>query len=166
MDIPADAPRLSALAHDVAAGHIAHDFSGMEYLTGALLALGVGGLAAVIGFSRERSFYPTVTIVIASYYVLFAAMDGGPSLQAESAAAGGFLLIALAGFRLNLWWVVAALIAHGTFDFLHSRVIDNPGVPPWWPGFCLSADVVLAGFLAIRLLRNPHVARAGGGERR
>jgi hypothetical protein len=32
----------------------------------------VVGLAVMVGFDRERVFYPTVLIVIASYYVLFA----------------------------------------------------------------------------------------------
>jgi hypothetical protein len=46
----------------------------MEYLIGVILSLAVSGSAAVIGFDRERAFYPTVLIVIASYYVLFAVM--------------------------------------------------------------------------------------------
>ena len=46
----------------------------MQYLVGLILSLAVAGLATVIGFDRERAFYPTVLIVIASYYVLFAAM--------------------------------------------------------------------------------------------
>ena len=40
----------------------------MEYLIGLILSLAVAGSAAVIGFDRERAFYPTVLIVIASYY--------------------------------------------------------------------------------------------------
>ncbi len=48
----------------------------MSFLIGTLLALGVGALSTWIGFDRDRAFYPTVMIVIASYYVLFAAMGG------------------------------------------------------------------------------------------
>ena len=44
----------------------------MEYLIGVILTLAVAGFAAVVGFDRERAFYSTVLIVIASYYVLFA----------------------------------------------------------------------------------------------
>jgi hypothetical protein len=43
----------------------------MEYLIGVILTLAVAAFAAVIGFDRERAFYPTVLIVIASYYALF-----------------------------------------------------------------------------------------------
>jgi hypothetical protein len=41
----------------------------MEYLIGLILSLAVAGSAVAIGFDRERAFYPTVLIVIASYYV-------------------------------------------------------------------------------------------------
>jgi hypothetical protein len=39
----------------------------MEYVVGCLLSLATVVLAAVIGFARERSFYSTVLIVIATY---------------------------------------------------------------------------------------------------
>jgi hypothetical protein len=42
-------------------------------LIGLTLSLAAAGFAAVIGFGRDRTFYPTVLIVIATYYVLFAA---------------------------------------------------------------------------------------------
>ena len=128
----------------------------MEYLIGLILSLAVAGLATVAGFDRERAFYPTVLIVIASYYVLFAAMGAsGHTLIIEIAAASGFLLVAVLGFRRSLWFVVAALIGHGVFDFVHRFCIDNPGVPHWWPGFCLAFDVLLGAFLTVRLIRHP-----------
>ena len=46
----------------------------MEYLIGVILTLAVAAFALVVGFDRERAFYPTVLIVIASYYALFAVM--------------------------------------------------------------------------------------------
>ncbi len=42
----------------------------------------------------------------------------------------------------------AGLAAHGMFDFVHAHVIDNPGVPEWWPAFCGAYDVVAAAALA------------------
>jgi hypothetical protein len=132
----------------------------MEYVIGLILAAAVAGSATVIGFDRERAFYPTVLIVIASYYVLFAAMGASrPTLIIEGAAASGFLLVAVLGFRKNFWLVVAALIGHGVFDFVHHLVIDNPGVPHWWPGFCLAFDEFLSVFLAVHLIRHPERVR-------
>jgi flagellar motor component MotA len=40
----------------------------MSYLIGIILALAVCISALLIGLSRERAFYPTLLIVIASYY--------------------------------------------------------------------------------------------------
>ena len=126
----------------------------MEYLIGLALSLAVAGGAAAIGFDRERAFYPIVLIVIASYYVLFAVMDAsGRALVVEIVVASGFLLFALVGFKRSLWLVAAAIVGHGVFDFVHHLVIDNAGVPRWWPGFCLAFDVAFGGALAARLMR-------------
>lgn len=46
----------------------------MEYAIGIALALIVSCFARVTGLDRDRAFYPTVAIVIALYYVLFAVM--------------------------------------------------------------------------------------------
>ena len=62
------------------------------------------------------------------------------------------------GFKFNLWIVVAALAGHGIFDFFHPHVLNNPGVPVWWPGFCLTYDVTAAGYLAWLLRRQPATA--------
>jgi hypothetical protein len=125
----------------------------MEYLIGLFLSLGVAGLAVIIGLDRERAFYPTVLIVIASYYVFFAVMAGsGRALVIEVAVASGFLLLAIIGYKRSLWLVAIALVGHGTFDVVHHLLIENPGVPHWWPGFCLVFDVILGGLLAVCLL--------------
>ena len=125
----------------------------MEYLIGLLLALAVAGLAAFIGWDRDRSFYSTVLIVIASYYVLFAVMGASRRiLWIEIAIAFGFLLSAILGFKRNPWLIAAAMVGHGIFDFLHHLFIANPGVPSWWPGFCLAFDALFGAFLALRLM--------------
>jgi len=126
----------------------------MEYLIGLVLAAAVCAFAILAGFDRDRVFYPTVLIVIATYYILFAVMGSStPSLTIETLAAGAFLIVSVTGFKKNLWLVVAGLAGHGVFDFFHHLVIQNPGVPVWWPGFCLSFDVLTGGFLAVLLTR-------------
>jgi hypothetical protein len=127
----------------------------MEYLIGLFLSLAVAGLAISVGIDRERAFYPTVAIVIASYYVLFAVMAASSrTLLIEIAVASGFLLLATLGYKKNLWLVAVAIAGHGVFDIVHHLLIENPGVPHWWPGFCLVFDVILGGLLAVRLLRH------------
>jgi hypothetical protein len=125
----------------------------MEYLIGVGLALLVCAFAMLVGFDRDRVFYPTMVLVVATYYILFAVMGSSmTALGLESAAATGFVVLAVVGFRKSLWLIVAALVGHGVFDFFHHRVIQNPGVPVWWPGFCMSYDVLAGGFLAMLLL--------------
>jgi hypothetical protein len=110
----------------------------MEYLIGVILTLAVATFAAVIGFDRERAFYSTVLIVIASYYALFAVMGASTrTLIIESLFAGVFVLFAVLGFKGNYWLVVAALVGHGVFDFTRHFFNDNPGVPQWWPRLLL-----------------------------
>ena len=121
----------------------------MALLVGALLAFSVGLLATGVGLNRDRAFYPVVTIVIASYYALFAVMGASThALVLESLVCAVFLAVAVTGFRWSLWVVVVALAAHGIFDLTHAAVISNPGVPNWWPEFCLAFDVTAAAYLA------------------
>ena len=121
----------------------------MALLVGGLLAFTVGLMATAVGLDRDRAFYPTVTIVIASFYALFAVM-GAPThpLVLESLVGSIFLAAALSGFRSSLWVVALALAVHGIFDLAHDRVIFNPGVPLWWPAFCLAYDLTAAAYLA------------------
>lgn len=121
----------------------------MALLVGALLAFTVGLLATAARLDRDRAFYPTVTIVIASYYALFAAMGASThALVLESLVGFVFLAVAVSGFRSSLWVVVVALAVHGILDLAHDRVISNPGVPIWWPAFCLAYDLMAAAYLA------------------
>lgn len=132
----------------------------MEILIGLLLALSVSVFASVVGLDRDRAFYATVTIVVASYYGLFAVMGGSrDALMAECVVIAGYVVVAALGFRFNLWPLVAALAGHGIFDLLHGHVIANPGVPAWWPLFCATYDITAAGYLAWLLLRKQISAR-------
>lgn len=82
----------------------------MGYAVGIALAMVVCTFARTVGFDRDRAFYPTVLVVIASYYALFAVMGGSiRALVLESVAISAFVLLAAAGFKRNLWLVVAGL---------------------------------------------------------
>lgn len=127
----------------------------MEYVIGLALSLAASGLAVVVGLDRDRAFYATVMIWIAANYVLFAAMAASErTIVVEVLAASVFLMLAITGFKRNLWLVALGLVGHGVFDFVHHLIIENPGVPRWWPGFCLIFDLVLGGLLAVRLTRS------------
>ena len=139
----------------------------MEYIVGVALALFVCVAASLLGMDRDRVFYPAVLIVVASYYVLFAVIDGNhTALRAEIAIAAVFAALAVVGFKRNLWLVVGALAGHGLMDFVHHAFVQNPGVPSGWPGFCLAFDLSAALFVGC-LLRfragdeSVHVRRPG-----
>jgi hypothetical protein len=127
----------------------------VAYLVGAALALAVGAFATLVGLERDRAFYPTILVVIALYYALFAVMGGSMyALALESIGIAAFVAAAAVGFKRSLWVVVAALAAHGAYDFVHGQLFTNPGVPQWWPAFCLAFDVVAAAYLAWLLSRS------------
>jgi hypothetical protein len=133
----------------------------MALLVGAVLALAVGLFATASGLDRDRAFYPTVAIVVASYYCLFAVMGGSTAvLLLESLVAVAFIAAATLGFRSSLWIAVIALGGHGVFDFVRGAAISNPGVPSFWPAFCGAYDVVAAAYLAW-LLTSGRVRAAG-----
>lgn len=135
----------------------------MPYLVGTLLAVGVAVFARLVGLDRDRAFYPTVLIVVALYYVLFAAIsESVDTVLRESIVMTGFAIAAVAGFKSSAWIVVGGLAGHGVFDALHGQLVENSGVPMWWPAFCLAYDVTAAAGLAWLIARG----RSGNAARR
>lgn len=124
----------------------------MPTIVGFALALAVAAFARIVGFDRDRAFYPVVLIVVASYYLLFAAMAGGAGLAAELAPFALFAAAAVVGFRTSLWIVAAGLVLHGLFDFTRNAFLAGRGVPQWWPAFCAAYDVAAGVALAAILL--------------
>ena len=135
--------------------------SANPFLVGLVLALAVSAFATRVGFDRGRSFYPTVLMVVGSYYVLFAAEGSTLSILACEAVGTALCIAAAAvGFRSSLWIVVAGLIGHGVFDAFHGHILANAGTPAWWPAFCGTYDVTAAAYLALRLSKVSLAPRA------
>ncbi len=121
----------------------------MPLLIGVLLAVAVGAMCTLAGLDRDRALYPAVTLVVASYYILFGVIGGSThALVLEVLVATVYILAAIVGFRTSLWIVVVALAGHGAFDLVHDRIVTNPGMPAWWPAFCLAYDFAAAAYLA------------------
>jgi hypothetical protein len=124
----------------------------MEYLIGAMVGVAAAAFGQLAGFDRSRNFYPIALIVIASYYELFAVMGGSTTaLWLETVVFGAFTVLAVIGFRVSLWLVVVGMIAHGLSDAVHLVFIDNSGVPHWWPAFCMTTDLAMGGYAALRI---------------
>ena len=114
----------------------------MPVLIGVALAWAVVLFARLAGFDRDRAFYPTVVIVVASYYALFAVLSGSMhTVLGESVVMALFVGIAVTGFRSSAWVAIAALAGHGAFDAVHGHILYNAGMPTWWPAFCGSFDI-------------------------
>jgi len=130
----------------------------MALMIGILSAIAVGVFATRLGLDRDRAFYPTVMMVIALLYILFALMGGShEALVREAIYSTGFFAVAAVGFRKSLWLVAIALGAHGLFDLTHRALVDNAGVPAFWPAFCSAYDLTAALYLGalIRSRRLP-----------
>ena len=126
----------------------------MAFAVGVSLAVIVGLFATVVGLDRDRAFYPTVMLVIAFLYGLFAVLGGSTHALAIELVVGlGFAALAVGGFKSSLWLVAVALAAHGIYDFVHDWVVANPGVPGFWPAFCGAYDVTAAAYLAWLLIQ-------------
>jgi hypothetical protein len=127
----------------------------MEYAIGVGLALLAGLLLSLVGLDKDRAAYPVVLIVIAILYQLFAVLGGSAAaLGSELFPTLVFIGVSVLGLRTSLWWVVAGLLGHGVYDILHPHLFINPGVPTWWPMFCMSYDVVAGLYLAWGLTRS------------
>lgn len=125
----------------------------MAILIGLSLAVAVAIFGRVAGFDRDRAFYPTVLIVVASYYVLFASVAGKhDELALQLIVFGLFASLAVLGFRISLWFAVAGLAGHGLYDFVYQYFAADGGVPQSWPAFCLAFDVAAAAALAALLI--------------
>jgi len=126
----------------------------MALLIGIGAALAVGVFGSLTGLDRERAFYPTILVVVASYYILFAVMAGSHSaLGPELVIFALFTAVAAWGFRRDLRLVIVGLVAHGVMDFFHGGLVSNPGVPVWWPAWCGAYDVAAPAYLAFLLWR-------------
>lgn len=126
----------------------------MAFAIGAVLAVVVGVFFWLAGLDRDRATYALVVIVVAHYYVLFAVIgQSRTALIAESMVMLLFVIVAVLGFKMTPWLVVAGLAGHGVLDGVHGHLIANPGVPDWWPAFCLAFDVTAAAVVAWPLVR-------------
>ena len=136
----------------------------LAFLIGIACALAVGVYGTFTGLDRERAFYPTALVVIASYYILFAVTSGSLSaLGPELVIFALFAAVAAWGFRRDLRVVIVGLVAHAVMDFFHGGIVVNPGVPSWWPAWCAAYDLAAPAYLAVLVWRG-RVARHAAGR--
>lgn len=118
----------------------------MAFSIGVILAVIMAVAARVTRFDVDRGYYATVLIVIASYYVLFAFM-AEEAIVFEIVVATLFSGVAIFGAYRWAPLIGIGIMLHGVFDFIHPHIIQNAGVPVWWPAFCGGVDVVLGAWV-------------------
>jgi len=109
----------------------------------------------------EQIFYAVFLIMIAAFYLAFAAYFGaaGTAWQVETAAVVAFVAIALLGARLPSALIVGYLL-HGLWDLLHELQAHGayssiePGqltaIPLAYGVFCAAFDFCMAGYFFTR----------------
>jgi uncharacterized membrane protein HdeD (DUF308 family) len=123
-------------------------------VTEALVGSAVGVLTIVVAraIRGERWLYSVGLLTLPSLYAFFAlrAGDGSAAMRELTYGIPYFvagLAFAFVSIRQSAIVVGAFWILHGVYDLAHSRLIDNPGVPVWYPLFCFSVDVVIGAYV-------------------
>lgn len=134
----------------------------MEYLVGIFTAVALAVFARTSGFEKDRSFYPTVLIVIGFLYVVFGTIDGRFSvILIELFFALVFSSAAVIGYRTSCLIVAGGIAMHGVFDFVRHFFIEDKGVPVFWAGFCGSVDVLLGLYVWFFVCRQQTYVKSG-----
>ena len=113
-----------------------------------------------LGPRAEQVFYGMFLIMIAAFYLAFAAYFGiATALRAETAAVVIFAVIGLFGARLPIALIVGYPL-HGLWDLLHELLAQGafsafePGrltsIPLAYGVFCAVFDVCIAGYFYTR----------------
>jgi len=124
----------------------------MEALTvlKGLLAGGITmGVAAVFPEELSLAFFAVVLGLAAGVYPGFAMANpeaGRPLLQWVAAVV--FVSLGMVGLWVSPLILAAAWVLHAIWDFLHHITALGDGVPEGYPAFCISYDLLLAGFVA------------------
>jgi hypothetical protein len=131
------------------------------------LVIGLMAAAGCVSVGRrflapraEQVFYAAFLVLVAAFYLAFAAYFGSATAwRVESAVVVVFLVIGLVGARLPLALVVGYLL-HAAWDLLHELQQHGaisalePGqltmVPLAYGFFCAAFDLVMAAYFHVR----------------
>lgn len=117
-------------------------------LPGIVLSLALVGLARRYPPTRERGVY-AVALVIAALIYFVLGLAGGASAQSLAFEILGLFLygaVAWGGLHGKPWLLAVGWAAHVAWDVLfHLSGFGAEYTPDWYPWFCVSFDLVIAG---------------------
>ena len=123
-----------------------------QLILGAVLALLFILFARTRGPQREPLIYSIGLIVAAFLYVAFSFTGATTEwFIIELIGLVVFTLIAVLGLRVSPWFLVIGWASHVWWDVLLHFVREQPFVPDWYPLACISFDLIVAGYIAVKL---------------
>lgn len=122
-------------------------------LFGAGLAVLTVVLSELLSADRAAELHAMILVFIAAPYAGFASMDGG-RMELVTEVLGITLFCSLAVFGLWVWaplWIVG-YAGHAVWDTLHHPDSGfGAEIVGWYVPFCVSYDILIAGYLAVTL---------------
>jgi hypothetical protein len=127
----------------------------LQLLLGAVSCLVFIFLARLLNPKRELWLYGVALIITALIYVGFTVRGATFAWVAiELIGAVVFTVLALLGLKISALLLAFAWAAHAAWDVILHKLLEVAFVPDWYPLACLSFDLVLAGYIAVRVKRN------------
>ena len=101
---------------------------------------------------RELRLYSIGLVIAALIYVGFTAQGVAPAwLVLELAGLLVFTLLAWLGLKISALILAFAWAAHVAWDLALHKLLDVAFVPDWYPVVCVGFDLLLAGYIAVRV---------------
>lgn len=117
-------------------------------LKGSLLALVTIGMSLMLPEELVYPFFALLLSLAAGVYVGFAVVDtSGTEYILQWVVALGFVGLGLIGIWISPYFLAAGWILHAIWDLLHHKHVLKTKTEEWYPPFCLSYDLVVAGFI-------------------
>lgn len=128
-----------------------------QLMLGVLLAVLYILFARTSGPRRELVIYSIGLILAALIYVAFSFTGAGTWwLIIEIIGMAVFTLLAVLGLRASPWFLAAGWALHISWDVFLHLVSPQAFVPDWYPVVCISFDLIVAGYIAMKL-RKPAI---------
>lgn len=123
-----------------------------------MVALTLGIIIAFIAIAMAKDLelppraFAVSLVALPGVYMLFALSVGDMAALGLELAYGlpyfvfGYVCFTR-GFKGSGFVVTALWIIHAAYDVYHHALVDNAGVPGWYPAFCLGFDLMMVVYL-------------------
>ena len=123
-----------------------------------MVALILGLLIALIAIAMAKDIdlpprgFALALAALPLFYMLFALMVGdGHAMALEFAYGLPFFILGtlcfIRGFKGSGLLVVGLWALHAAYDIYHPILVENAGVPGWYPALCLGFDMMMVIYL-------------------